>query len=193
MADATEPCFDAFTRRLIQIKACILASRVGCGRDGEDWEQELRLHLLRRLPAYRPRRASFHAFVKTVISRYAANLLRDGKAKCRDPSRVVSLSQIVAGDGGRPEELAARVPELARACPGESQQLSPEEQRDLRIDLAAALRGLSPDSQAMATRLMERSKAEVARDLGLSRYQLHVRMRDVLRHFEKAGLREYLS
>jgi RNA polymerase sigma-70 factor (ECF subfamily) len=168
---------DPAVRELIRRKAGQLIGRAGLTpQDRDDLEQKLVLHLLRRLPD--GARAYPEALVLAVLFRYAANILRAGRAAKRDSRRARPLG----GSGDVPAGGDRRRPAVR----------TDEEWAELASDVADVLAGLPPDDRDLAERLMRQSKAAAARGLGVPRTTLYVALRRLRARFERAGLRGYL-
>jgi RNA polymerase sigma-70 factor, ECF subfamily len=189
--DAPRPHIDPVVQALIRRKARRMIGRAGLtASDQPDLEQELVLHLLRRLPAAAGQ-PQCRALVNTVLDRCLANILRDLLAQKRNPKRVGSLHQRVPTEEGQAElgQTISREEQDARTG---RQPRSDEERVDLQQDLAAALARLPPDLRELAERLQHQGVAEAARSTGVPRTTLYAGLRRLRQHFEQAGLRAYL-
>src|SRR5262249_26357549 len=95
---------DQRAQAIIRKKARQLARRPSSGPSArDDLEQELTLRLLPALHDYDPTQGFLHGFVKTVVDRCAANMLREARAEKRGRGRIASLSVRVATREGPAE------------------------------------------------------------------------------------------
>lgn len=183
---------DPLTHDLIRHKARRLIGRAGLReQDREDLEQELTCRLLARLPAFDPRKGRHAAFVRLVIARIADNLLRDRLARRRDHRHTRSLEAPVRGD----DELVRLAQAITRSHHDDRRGRHPRpdpELAQLAGDLGVVLSVLPPKLRDLAERLMRQSVAAAARELGVPRTTLYGDIRRLRRHFERAGLRDYL-
>src|SRR5205085_11730290 len=86
---------------VIRRKVQQLVARAELSRqDRQDFAQDLLVRLLQRLPAFDPARGHLPAFIKIVVERCAANLLRSRRATKRETRRVGSLSLPAAATEG---------------------------------------------------------------------------------------------
>jgi RNA polymerase sigma-70 factor (ECF subfamily) len=166
-----------FVRALVRRKAGQLVGVAGYGRqDVPDLGQELCLRLLQSLSRFDPARGRIEAFVTIVLERTVARLVRDRRTKKRYAPGSRSLDAPDAeADGLLPEDY----------------RQAGDDARDLRADLDQVLEPLPPEQRDLARRLMERTIADVARDLGVPRSTLMRRVGHLRRHLEDAGLRDY--
>ena len=143
-----------FAARAIAWKAQQLAGHNGFSRsEREDIEQELRLHLLRRLAKFDPEIAHWNVFVRTVLERRAASLIAQRRAALQAGSSIDDCASL---DDSR---------------------------IDLAIDTAAILARLPRKSRQLCERLKRDSIAEVARQEGLPRTTLRDRVERLRKHF----------
>jgi len=63
---------------------------------------------------------------------------------------------------------------------------------DLRHDVRLIVKGLPQNLRIVANLLMTGSASAISRELGISQRQVTNRIREILRRFEDAGLKEYL-
>jgi RNA polymerase sigma-70 factor (ECF subfamily) len=175
MTDRCDLLLDPYVTNLIRRKARLLVGRLGFTHsDRDDIEQELRCGLLQRSRSYDPARMAWHAFVRMVVARLLANLLRDRMAVKRDPRRVWSLDALWGRNPGQP---------TGKAC---SRGGEPD---PLALDLAAVLDALPEAERDLARRLLRsQSIADVARDLGRPRTTVADAVRRLREHFAHAGL-----
>jgi RNA polymerase sigma factor (sigma-70 family) len=196
--EPVSPCpaetnLDDFAARLIRRKARQLVGMAGfTSSDRDDIEQELVLKLLKHRPAFDPAQSHWYAFVTTVVERHAATLLRNRRVERREHRRAVSLHVIVEDPVNGPSELGDTVSRREQ-----DNRLSRSSRSDLDLaelchDVAAVLAGLPPLWREACERLKHDSVSQVARDLGIPRTTLSSLVGRLRRHFEPAGLKEYL-
>ena len=143
-----------FAARAICQKARQLAGRNGFSlSEREDIEQELRLHLLRRLAKFDPDIAHWNVFVRTVLERRSASLVAQRQTRIRASSAV---------------DLCAR-PDDRRI--------------DMVIDTEAILAKLPRKTRELCERLKKDSVSEVARQVGLARTTLRDQVERLRKHF----------
>jgi RNA polymerase sigma-70 factor (ECF subfamily) len=176
---------------LIQKKARQLARRRPfAGEEPEDLAQDLMLEVLRRAPRFDPRKTSGERFVRLVVRNAAADLLRRRRAGKR-VVRPLSLSRWVGtADGG--SEAAGLVSEADHQARLGTRPRSAAEHAQLAADVAAVLANLPPAQQELARRLLSQSRAEAARELGVTWSALNAQVRRLREVFTDAGLDQYL-
>jgi len=173
--------------RLIRQKAGELAGKYGWSRsDREDIEQELLLDL-----KFDPARAQLSTFIRRLVEHKVASMIEAQRATRRDyrKSRGSLNAVLLDGEGGGVEFGATLTGDEARKG---APRLSPEERRDLRIDQRRAVDELPPHLRDLARRLVRSSPSEIARDTGTPRTTIQKQVLIIRRHFERAGLAQYL-
>ncbi len=187
------PELSNYAMALIRRKAKQLARKRGFTiNDAEDIEQWLAVKLLKHLAAFDPEQGHPNVFVKTVVERYAANLLRNSRAEKRDRHRVCSLSMIVDYDDNGPIELEETIGQRELDSRLGRESRDPHEASDLAMDVADVLAGLPPELRDLCERLKHASVSDVARDLGVPRTTLYESIRKLRKHFAEIGLKSYL-
>ena len=104
---------DEYVETMIRKKARQLVHSPGFSlSDREDIEQDLRLHLLLKLPHFDPAKASRATFANRIIESKAKDLIRYRTADMRDPAREqCSVNEMIDdGEGG----TVARVATMTR-------------------------------------------------------------------------------
>ncbi len=159
----------------------------------EDVEQELLLHVHRRMPAFRPERAGLRTFVDRVARHRGAKLIEAAVAAKRRPrSRPTSLSAPVFLDE---EEGRASLAETITIEKGlwVDPPRPPDEAVGLRHDLARLLQSLSPKLRHTCLSLAEASVADVARETGRGRSSIYEALHRVREICVAADLDDYLE
>jgi RNA polymerase sigma-70 factor, ECF subfamily len=187
------PTIDQFTIHLIRRKACQLIRYSGFSRsDREDIEQELRLKLVKQLARYTPQRGHRHAFVKAVVERHVASLLRDRRATKRDHRRICSLHVLVDIGDDEKIELAQSIGQRELNAQRHRHPRSDEELAQLTQDMAEVIAKLPDELRNLAERLKTQTRSEIARDTGIPRTSRNESIRRLRRRFENTGLKNYL-
>lgn len=189
-----DPSVDRYTRGIIRRKAKQLIRLAGFTEaDREDLEQDLLLRVVKSWPKFDPRIAHRNKFIKTVVVRCVANLVRDNRVAKRDPQRVVSLNVLIEVGEERPTEWAQNIGERdvdARLCP---RSRDDDELVQLALDMADLIVTLPESDQTLLELRKTRTMQEVAEEMGVPRTTLNDRMRHIRRRFENAGMRVYLE
>jgi RNA polymerase sigma-70 factor, ECF subfamily len=191
--DDNAPKLGRFEYGIVKRKVRQIIGRAGFKKqDREDLEHELLTRLLQSLKSFNPDVAHRKAFVTAVVERDVANILRDKQAEKRDHRRIGSLHVSIEVTEDGPVELTDiignREHNSRRCC----DPLDGEELAQLVFDLAGAMQLLPEDLRHLAEQLKTKSKAQIARELGMPRTTLHERVRTLRQRFEQAGLREYV-
>ena len=165
-----------FASRFIAWKARqLVARRLIQPTEREDTEQELRLILVKRLPKFDPNVASWTAFVRAVVDRHAATMVRQQRKPCRRPIR--SLDRDGALDDGSDEEPL-------RHCESHTARA------ELRLDIETVVSCLPGATSKICRRLMHHSVAQLARDLAVPRSTLRDRIVQIRSAFVEGGFEQ---
>jgi RNA polymerase sigma-70 factor (ECF subfamily) len=184
---------DVYAVRLIQHKAQQLVGNYGFVKDDRpDIEQDLIVDLLARLPIYDPSRAAPHTFMARVIEHKIASLIEERTAAKRDYRRcTISLNDPVADDEDDGEERGDGVDMDSYLRMTGGQSMSVADQAACHVDLARAMKRLSPAQRALCARLAAgQERADIARELGVHRDTVHERIKEIRAIFVKAGLKK---
>lgn len=181
MGTSTKITLNEYATTLIRLKARQLIGRYGFKRsDREDIEQDLTLDLLTRLDRFDLGKGRPATFMRLVVDRRAASLVRERKALMRDHCRTNhSLDELSDenGDGTFTEPT-----------------LDDRDQQDLAIDMTEALEALPGELRSIAEDLRDGHKlAEIARQRGCSREVMRGKVRHIRKHFAQRGLDEYVA
>jgi RNA polymerase sigma-70 factor, ECF subfamily len=151
-----------FAARAIRQKAKQLAGRSGFSlSEQEDIEQELRLHLLRRLSKFDPHVAPWNVFVRTLVERHTATLVAQRRTRIRATDNV-------------------------QPCVA-----SQEASLDIVLDTETVLAELPCRARELCERLKNDTVAEVARQMGVPRSTLRDDIARLRKHFQTMGLTHF--
>lgn len=186
-----DPLANGFASRFIRLKARQLVQRPEFGSaDLEDVEQDLKLQLWRRFPKYDPRRGSLQGFIKTVVERQAATLIKRRKARGRWPTQSVrSLDRSAKSPAGFAQVLTTedRLRHRHIRPRSELQQIC------LSHDVNCLLASLPSEKARLCRQFLHSgSISETARQMGIPRSTVSDRMHRLIKPFEEAALHKYL-
>lgn len=171
---------DDATRETIRIKACQVAQRVGLTRsDRPDLEQDITLHVWRRLGRFDPAKTDDSAvFVRMLVAHAVATVLRGCVRLAR--RAPASLEAALRHAADRPLE------------PLDHHSPRREQQTALSLDVKVVLARLPRQLQRVARSLQTRSISATARHLRVSRTEVYRRLAELREAFAQAGLDENL-
>ena len=180
-----------YVQKLLKIKARQLARRLEFRRtDPADIEHDLIAHVLKQADNYDPARSAPNTFVTRVVETAVAMLVRDrGRIKRAAGYRAMSLDHThLRGGDPRRTTLGDIVSEgdLRRRCGGNVHD--DQHDAELSTDVARAMQGLTCRQREIAKRLARATEASVAREMGISRRQVHNDVLAIREHFRRAGL-----
>jgi RNA polymerase sigma-70 factor (ECF subfamily) len=142
--------------------------------EAEDFASDLMAQLLEAWDGFDPERGTREAFINQVVSTRILSLLRDRRAQKR---RGNPLSLDVDGDS---------IADPAGAGDAWIRTI------DLRVDLEAARRKLSPKQRALCDQLLREALSPASREMGVPRSTLRYAVTKIRQIFRDAGLEEYL-
>ncbi len=180
---------DSAAKEIIRRKAGCLMRRGGFSpSDLPDLEQELWMHLLKKMPTFDSGKAGWAAFVTAVVTAWGANLLRARFAARRHPRRL--HPPLPGTEGGQQEggSLGERLGEKAHDVRLGRHHPPEQERLELQLDVREALERLPDDLRHIAERLRQLSIAELARELGMPRTTLCELIARIRRRFQRMGL-----
>lgn len=157
----------------------------------EDAEQELMLHLHRRLARFDARRGSLRTFVDRVAANCAINLVRATRAEKRGARvEVLSLDAIVrhAGTDGTDPDAGE-----TEAAPMLTIGYAPEDFLNLRIELWCVYDRLPSALRGCFLGLLDGSVVDAARQAGTARSTVYHRIAALKERFQAADLRLHLA
>lgn len=187
------PSTDGFTLRLIERKVRQLKRRPefdGC--DPKDLSQEILLRVMKGMELFDEDVGHRNPFIKTIVERFVANLVREQNAEKRDAGDVTSLSTLVDCQELGAIELGNTISsrEYERRT-GKVRSRSEVDQSDLRSDVETVIRSLPAELQTFLHRLKTNSIAEISRDLDIPRTTLNTWMDEIRERFIQAGFEKY--
>ncbi len=179
-----------YAKALIQAKARQLCRRRDFSpSEQEDIEQELWLAVLEKAERFDPARASLETFLDRVVSRAVAMLLRSRKRRKRG-NGVLPLSLesdfTSTGEGLKPLSDTVSSEDVARRLG--TQSADPFARLEQTEAVEYALARMPERLRDICRRLMTGTVASVARELGISRHQVHKAVEEARPYFEEAGL-----
>ena len=155
------------------------------GMEIEDVEQELMLHVHRRLSRFEATRGSLRTFVDRIARNCAANLLQSLRSERRGSGvEVLSLEAIAwqSSEGeGRCSDEGASARELYVGY-------APEDLLNLRIELWRVFDRLPPALRSCFLGLFDNTVTDAARRTGVSRSTLYERIAAIRESFRAADL-----
>lgn len=185
MPPAIAPNLPDFAIATIRRTARRLANRPGFAKwESEDLEQELRLHLLRRIDQFDARLGHINTFIATVIGRKAASLVTNRSAQCRTYRLAAGTFEDWCESNGDADNDAGYT--LADDCHARRTGCGPLTSypaQDLKLDIESVLALLPRRLGEIARRLQRDSPTVVARDLKISGKELRAsieRIRETL-------------
>lgn len=149
--------------------------------DREDIEQELALDLIRRWPKFDPERAQPRTFIARVVRNRISTIIRHRMSEQR---RFEQLGQV---------PINRTIEEEVTSCfrTGRPERID-QEYVELEHDVNAVLAELPPELREIGELLRTKSRADVARELGISESTLRYRIEKLRSVFEEAGFRDCL-
>ena len=166
-----------YAEALIHHRAQQLVGNAGYTEDDvEELEQEMRLDLLKRLPKFNPKRATYNTFVTRLIERKICNLIRHRTQKVRDyRCEECSLNDTVETDDSKNKKVKRMetITQDEHDLRSGKYRRPAAERLDLRLDISLILSKLPPKLQELAELLKTMSITEAARELGISRTTLY--------------------
>ncbi|MGZ9157143.1 MAG: RNA polymerase sigma factor, partial [Candidatus Binatia bacterium] len=148
------------------------------GMEIEDIEQELMLHVHRRLSRFDATRGSLRTFVDRIVRNCAANLLQSLRSEKRGFGVEFISLDTIAGDAADSGPALADSDE--GACAGGAYVgYAPEDLLNLRIELWRTFNGLSSPLRSCLLGLFGNTVADTASRTGVSRSTLYERIAEI--------------
>jgi RNA polymerase sigma-70 factor (ECF subfamily) len=190
--------YDGIDSRIVQLvrrKAHQISRQPGfSAEDKRDLEQDLFLDLYRRLPRFDPARASFSSFANLVVNHRAATILETHRAAKRNPGRVAcSFDEPTATPSANGEGEQAELTREEHLYLADELRLADPTDADLAFDVQRAVASLPFDLQTLCCDLAYETPTQISRESQISRQSVYEHRKEILRHFENAGLRTYLG
>lgn len=191
MASANRyPGLDERIVAVVRHHARLTASRLP-DLDVEDAEQELLLHLHRRLPAFRPERASLATFADRIARRHGSTLVEAARARKRSPDRPPLSLGAPAGTVEDDAVLGDTIASDHGLWP--CAYASTDELAGLRHDLGKLLRGIAPPMRRLCAALADGSVAEAIVATGRARSSVYEMLQRLRSKGRELGLDLYLG
>jgi DNA-directed RNA polymerase specialized sigma24 family protein len=183
---------EAVVARIIGAKARRLIGRRGLRYgDYKDLVQELTLEWLRYRPSFDPARAQLCTYATRVVENRIAHLMRHRAAAKRGADRpVASLSRLVKDPADGWVQEGSRISE--DNLPGGAGSADREDQRDLRVDVAAMVASLPVHLRDLCQHLQTMTITDYALWRGIPRSTLYATIAELRQQFTAAGLGDYL-
>ncbi len=187
------PGIEEYAVNLIQVKSWQLINQPGFRRaDREDVEQDLALCLLMRLPKYDAAVAKRNTFISRIVNRRVASIIAASKAGKRDwRMRAFSLDSNDP-DCERPTQWRERVSEEEYLLSVGLADRSPEDHREMVMDVERTLERLPENFRDLCERLKTQTVSDISSELGMPRSTIYEAIRKVREIFDEAGLKNYL-
>ena len=179
-------------RRLIRSKSMQLSRRRDFRQDRDDIEQQLVVAVLQRLQGFEEKRLDPSLLLNRIVRQAVSQLIRDRSTRKLPGGKLRSLSEPINKNDAEVVRLADAVTRddldgRMRRTRGDGDRLE-----NLMADLAELMPRLRPDLRDAVALLLEHTKAEVARRLGLPRTTFYTVAKQLQAIFEHEDLRKYL-
>ena len=168
--------------------SCLAGVNAVPGMDKEDYQQELALHILRRIGQHDERRGSLPTFFDRILDNRSKCLVAPTKAKLVE-RRMLSLDE--PAESTDEDEIALQNLISTGQSLWPASRLSPSEQMDLRVELDRFVRDLSPGGRRCLDWLLA-GGVEAAICNGVHRSSFYDALERLRSHAHLRGLEEYL-
>lgn len=148
--------------------------------DEDDLHQHLTWAIQRAWHQYDPSRQGWYPFLRMILAREAATLVRSWKRQKRQGSMTTGEDMNSLVDSGRLRHRHVHT-------------LDERERLQLRLDVVKVVARLPQRLRDVAAVLPEHSISSLARELRLDRGTIRTRLAQLRRRFEKACLQDYLD
>jgi len=197
----SDPIYGQLPRRIYLMAAAIVwrKGRTLVGKYGfttsdlEDLRQDLFVDLVRAWPRFSARRGTPSSFVNLLVDRRIASTVRKLRAEKRGGGRFVdSLDRQIEDAQGNVSCLVEGLSEEAsKRDPGDSRR-DQLDLRNLQVDVRATLSRLPRDQKDIAKHLMNHSRRQIAKKLGIPRRHVDQVVAQIRARFEDSELQDYL-
>jgi len=195
IAQNQQVSIDEYAEKIIRYKAKWFVGKFGFNQsDVDDFEQQIKVDLIERLPRFDPEKSSLKTFTHRIVNRKVANIIRFHTQEIRDRRcEEGSLDfEIAMAEAGkrilRTNLVNADECDMRMGRRNRTRQ----DEADLSNDLAHVLESLPENLRVLCERLKTESIAEIAYDMGVPRSTFYYQVIQPLRlAFESAGLRDY--
>jgi RNA polymerase sigma-70 factor (ECF subfamily) len=181
---------DDYVARTIRIKAKTLAGQLNASDDDRrEFEQRLWECALRARSRHDPERGQWSTFLDRILANEVLNMIEHWYTQKRsNERRAQGWNDVINQDDDDSltfDETYSQEDYFGQVGFGPRPE---SETRDMRIDIAWALRRLPPDLRRIAEWLMHGSIADAARQLKIPRATLYGKIARIEKVFRKAGL-----
>lgn len=194
MESSNHPICDARSRvsRNIRVRALKLA-RSGAvpGMDVDDFEQHLRLRLVKCNDRFDPERASYDTYADRVLGNCVASLAEPTDRLCAERLWIDINGPLPGAKDGEPLRLSDALSENAALFASPTCQ--PDEIIGLKLDVQHMLSMLTTASQSVAAALTEMSPTEAARELRVHRSTVYAHLNALRKAALDLGLDTYVA
>lgn len=173
--------------QLVRFKARQLSRHPFFGPDGvEDLEQEMMIHLHRKMPAFDPNRASLNTFIARVVENRAASLAAMASAQSRNAGHP-DISWEEMRESGHGDEAEASVDPAFHPAMEEPDAMAAS------IDLRRCIQRLSREQRRLCQMLPFHPSSAISREMGWSRATYFRRVASLRETFRQAGLGNFMA
>lgn len=184
--DPRQAVFSAYAVSLIRHKSLQLIRKPGFSRsDREDLEHDLSLHLWKKAHQFDPRRASIETFADRVIKSAVRMILRDRRRRRLALGKVESIESGTVNVDHTAVPLDEIISEQDR---GRRVGREPHD-HDVPRDVRDVVDRLSPELKSIVDAILSTDHlSKAAESTGLARSTFYLRLKEIRREFEDAGL-----
>jgi len=184
--DPRHAVFTAYAASLIRHKSKQLIRKPGFSRsEREDLEHDLSLHLWKKAHLFDPRRASIETFADRVIKSAVRMILRDRRR------RRLALGKAESIESGKVNVDNTAVPLAEIISDQDRTRRVGREPHDDQVsrDVRDVVERLSPELKSIVDAILSTDDlSKAAESTGLARSTFYLRLKEIRRQFEDAGL-----
>lgn len=184
---------NGFAHKFIRFKVRQIIGCVGLPRSRrEEFEQDLRMLLIRRFQMFDPQLGDWRSFVITIIENRIASMVKRGKYLDRiGLTDLVSLSEAAQDEDGQQVELADRVSPDHQGKVNGTYKRTETERIAIAHDLRLALPALSQEQRETCNALQRVSVNTLARRRKHSRCKLRHDLLLIRDQLDRKGISEF--
>ena len=188
---------DNYALKQVRFRARKLIGKLGFKpTDQEDIEQELILHLLKWLPHYDPAKSARNTYLQLILKNKVSSIRRKRIQWMRSNAyETVSIEKIRKAERDSDHWAEKLIPDLETfESRHGNRNRTRREESELNMDVASVMGTLPPKLRHACVLLARHSKAQVAKQMGLSRTNFETEIIFPIHNaFEKAGIDAYRS